>query len=815
MHANIVGLKKTIPDFYDPDKWLEAQVPGEVHLDLMRAGIIDSPYERENIMTCRWVEECYWFYRKEFDAPEAASSKFAKIVFDCLDYSAIIYLNGEEIGRHENAFYPCEIDVSGLLKPTGNILLVSLESGLFSVSEKPVRRYFTATMTVDALLSKRMWLRKNQSQQSWDWAPRLMNVGIQSSVTLKYGDELIADSTTVNSSLNDVLDTGTVKSRVFVSSFADDIKDLTLKLTVDGKTTEMAYEKIPADGVLSVEATVDKPALWWPAGYGEQPLYEVKTELYGNGHLLYSDVKKTGFRHVKVNQSKHPVEGDYFYFEINHQPVFMKGANLVPNDLITAEMTPERYQKIVELALEANFNFLRIWGGGLYESEALYQLCNERGILLWQEFISACQVLPLEDENLKQSICKEAVYQIRRLSSHPSLVAWCGNNENGWAPKGYFGAGDDDILYDEILPGFLAKEDPEKYYQPTSPYSKNDPNYNSFTTGDQHPWAVGFEDKDSRGYENMNCRFPNEGGILGPVSLKTMQECLRPGDGIHSFSWQVHDNLLESNTPGTSPDEDVRFWTGLNIRQMSIADYVYIGGFIQGEGLKRYIDNFRRRKYDSSSAVFWMYNDCWPAVRSWTIVDYYMRKTPSYHPVRRAFQPIAPVIAREDGRCNLYGINDTLTDWQGKVRYGVFTVDGSYLLDQEKKITIPANASVKLTEVCEAERCCGQNIAFACLIDSEGNVVARTRYTPEKYPELSLQPVDIADIKITPAKGGYFLSADRFVMGVSFGVDGDEPFGDNMIDLFPNQPYFVAASEQAPEIRYCLNDFLNTHKNEK
>ncbi len=803
-YLDVADQAKEIEDAYDACKWIDAQVPGEVHQDLVKAGIISPLYEKTGVLESRWVEECFWFYRREFDAPEAALSGYAQLVFDTLDYGAVIYLNGKEIGRHANAFYPCKIEVSGLLKSAGNILLVRLESGLFSVCEKPIRDYYTATMTVDTLLHKRNWLRKTQSQMEWDWAPRLMNIGISGTVSLQYHDVMIVDTMAVNSSINEQLDQGVLRCRMFASLYNPDVKNITLSVYVGEQKKQVHFDCVPEDGIFTAELEMAQPELWWPAGYGKQPLYEVTAVLSADGKEITSQKRKIGFRHVAVDQQSHPEKGRYFVFRINHQPIFMKGSNLVPNDMINAAMTSERYEKLVALAQEANFNFLRIWGGGVYESDALYEICDQCGILLWQEFVAACAVVPAADQTLLDSFKKEAVYQTRRLSGHPSLIAWCGNNEIGWAPKEGFHVGEDDFLYDEILPGILRREDPEKYYQPTSPYSPEGDNCNDHAIGDQHPWEVGFANKDSRDYEKMICRFPNEGGILGPTCLDTIKACLRHGEGMHSFSWQVHDNMLENWMPGTSPDEDVRFWTGINPRTLSLEEYVYIGGFVQGEGLKRYIDNFRRRKYDSSAAVFWMYNDCWPTVRSWSIVDYYLRKNPSYHPVRRAFEPIAPVIAAEEDKWVLYGVNDTLTDWNGKVSYGIFTAGGKLLEEHEQIVTLTANASVCIGQI-SCGKPDGQQIAYACLYRSDGSLVSRTRYTPQKYHDLALVP---ADISVRRVEGGYLLQSDRFVMGVCLDLNGSDQYRDNFFDLFPNKPYFIASdSDQKPEILYSMNDF--------
>ena len=811
--ADVTGAVKEIGNEYDSRKWIDATVPGEVHADLMRAGIIESPYEAAGVLKCRWVEECFWFYRTVFAAPEAYNAALARLTFKGLDYGAVIYLNGTEIARHENAFYPCAIDVSGVLNPFENVLVVRLESGLYSAADRPIRDYFTATLSADALLHKRNWLRKPQYQAEWDWSPRLLNVGITGAVCLEWGSRMIVSQTAVNASLDADLKAGYVRVRVFTEQWDKSLGDVALCVTLDEKTQSFNFNSIPENGVLEAVLQIENPELWWPAGFGEQTLYTLDIEVLSNGKSLYSEVKNVGFRYVNVNQKSHEECGNYFVFEINGEPIFLKGANFVPNDLLTTAMSPERYEALIELALGANFNFLRIWGGGIYENDVLYELCDRKGILLWQEFIAACAVIPIKDEALLESIKQEAVYNIRRLSAHASLIAWCGNNEIDWITKDFEGmhTREDFPLYHEILPSLLKAEAPETYYQPTSPFSAKHEDHNNDTTGDQHPWSVGFENKDSRLYEDMVCRFPNEGGILGPSSLPTMKSCLRAGDGIHSFSWQVHDNMMENYQPGSSPDEDLRFWTGMEVSDLSLEEYVYAGGITQAEGLKRYIDNFRRRKFSSSCAVFWMYNDCWPTTRSWTVVDYYLRRTPSYHTVRRAFLPVAPVIAKEGKVYRIYGVNDTLTERETVLRYGVFQTDGTYIMDHAVNVLLPANNSLLLAEILaeNVEQAGGNCVAivFARLDDSEGNLIARTRYTDARFCDIKLPE---EHIRTQRCDNGWLFTSDVFVMNICVDLDGEGAVSDNLFDLYPGQPHFVkfGSADMKSPILFTLNGFL-------
>lgn len=801
------GLPRELPGSYDGRGWLDAEVPGDVHLDLMRQGLLDDPYAGIHVFQARWVEECVWHYRRTFDAPEGAVNGRAALIFQGLDLTSIVYLNGREIARHNNAFTPCVAEVTGLLKPRGNELLVRVESGLFDVCDRQVQDTQTATGSMDFLLHKRIWMRKPQSHTEWDWSPRLLNVGINGDVLLRWDESAVIAQASVRQRLSEDLSTATVEGRLF-PAFAGEGR-YRLVLEADGRTQEKTLDGIPLEGA-AVSLTLEQPRLWYPAGYGGQPLYPVRLSLYEGERLIHRHETAVGFRRVEVKQPVHPVKGHYFIIEINGVPVFFKGSNFVPCDMITAAITKERYDALTDLALEANFNVLRVWGGGLYEADAFYELCDRKGLMVWQEFISACGPLPVEDPGFMRELEEEAVYNLRRLSSHPSLVVWCGNNEIPPYCEPL------SRLYMDLYPRLVRREDPEKYYQPASPYTsnelenapKNDANWD--WAGDQHPWSVGMLEKDHRLYRRMECRFPNEGGILGPVSLPTMLECTggRETGYIDSMAWEVHDNMEQFWKEGTSPDEDTAFWLGLRPGDMPLADYVFAGGIVQGEGLAEYIDNFRRRAFDSASAIFWMFNDCWPASRSWTIVDYRLNRTPSFYHVKRAFSPLRVVpVRQENGEVALYGVNGTLEPFQGRLRFGVFTCAGDYPADETLPVTLPANASARIAAI-PAEKAAESDIPFAILYDPAGREVSRNRLLDLRYFEYALEE---PEIRIARDGDGYKLESDRFVMGVCLDLEGGRPLEDNMFDLYPGIPCRLRAAA-LPVVQETVNGLLRRYR---
>jgi beta-mannosidase len=782
----------------DPSLDFDAQVPGEVHLDLIRAGIIEEPAVGTNVLSCRWIEEMTWYFRRSFEAPTLAAGEKAFLCFDGLDCVGVVRLNGAEVGRSANAFLPCRFDVTSAMRTGENLVSVSIEAGLVSVSERPSVGYGMDTppeRTWDHRLHKRHWLRKTQSSFAWDWAPRLLNVGITGSVRLEICRTVRVEGITARSTLSENNRTGSVRVRTFVTVLDGTARPVALCASIEGTDARgQSQTELPAEDTGCLECTVEleHPHLWWPVGHGSQPLYSVRIEVKADGVIVASTSRRVAFRRVRVNQDPHPVEGRWFRFEINGKPIFAKGGNLVPADIILARLDADRYRSLVERALEANFNTLRVWGGGLYEADVLYDLCDELGVLVWQEFIFACAKYPVHDEAFLASVSAEARHQVRRLAHHASLVAWCGNNEmeegaHYWGyEKGV--AHPDYALFHLVLPRIVRDEDGSRHYQPSSPYSPDSVSPRDWHVGDQHPWTVGFANTDFRDYRKMSCRFPNEGGILGPTALPTVLACLPehqkyPG----SFAWRLHDNGVASWGDGRPfPDVMIEQWLGRSVGSMSVEDWVYWGGVVQGEGLTEYIRNFRRRMFDTASAIFWMYNDVWPAVRSWTIVDYYLRRTPAFWPVRRAFRPVITAIAVERDTVQFIVVNDGPA-WKGELHFGLLSLTGGFPVDRQVVVEAPGNASTCVAEIdlAEWERLGETRHAAFAVLSRDGEEIARDRLFLRVFKEMEWPEAEVHVIR----KGRKArFECDTYAWGVCLDLDGELALADNFFDVFPGIP---------------------------
>lgn len=777
------------PQFDLRHAW-DARVPGDIHETLLEHGLIPEPTLGLNSLQCQWVASRLWIYRRCFESPKLQGNQRAWIVFESLDLAAEIYLNGRLVGRHSDRYYPFKAEVTDALLEGENLLVVQVESGLFHAMNRPAGGM---GLSLDNELAKRPWLRKPQSSFGWDWSPVLLPVGILGSVYLDVLDSIRIDQVSLFSELSETLDRGKVTSHLLIESLQP--KPIQISIAIPELQLRAQKEILPGENLARfiISLDVPNPELWWPVGHGSPRLYEVTVTLHDGEIILGQISRKLGFRHVNINQQPHPGRGRYFIAEINRKPIFLKGVNFVPADIIDRRVTNQTVETLLDLAREANCNCLRVWGGGLYESDCFYEECDTRGILVWQEFIFACSKYPGQDEAFLSDVKKEAAYQIRRLAHHPSLFVWCGNNEMemayaSWEKFQVEPYHPDHAIFHVVLPRLLREEDPSRYYQPSSPFSPDAiaPNHDDY--GDQHPWSIGFLETDFRLYRQMTCRFPNEGGFLGPTALSTIRSCLPPGQThIGSFAWQHHENAISFWDKRCAADAALEQWLGLSIREFSLSDYAFFAGLLQGEALAEFIKNFRRRKFDSSGAIFWMFNDVWPTVRSWVIVDYYLRRTPSFHPVRRAFSPLTVVITQEKERVRFYGVNEG-EPWKGQLRYGLCVLAGDYPLSRTIEVVLPANSSTCIAEFDFAtwqKLGMTTHVAFALLLEHE-RAIAQDRLILPFFKEMQWHPRP--EIQIDwDGNRARFLSKE-FAWNLCLDLEGDKPFPDNFFDLLPGVP---------------------------
>jgi len=799
---------------------LQAEVPAPIHEVLMDLGLVEDINYGLNSLKARWVEEMFWIYRHTFEAAAEAAEQPAWLVFERLEYDAVVWLNGRQVGHHANAHRPARFDVTGVVKPGENLLVVRLETGIHDAADKPAREYTGADIE---LLTKRHWHRKAQYQSGWDWNARLMNVGILGDVRLEWSAAPRLDDVTVFAVPSEDLSTGSFTVRATVENASDQPADVSLRalLVNTGEEAELALTVQPGETRAELRLEVESPRLWWPINHGEQYLYTVEVALDADGETQTA-TRRTGVRRVEIDRSPHPVEGEYFILTVNNRPIFCKGGNWVPADLLYSTVTPERYRALAELAVEANFNTLRVWGGGIFMDEAMLDACDELGIIVWHDLLFACAKYPGDYPDFAEEVRREVTWATRDMAHHPSLLVWCGNNEIEWGDWdwGYdrsYRTHPHYALFHHDLPAIVAAEDASTAYWISSPYSPHFKHPNDPTVGDQHPWKVsiqGEEPWDFWMYRGFVDRFPNEGGVLGVTSPATLGQFVPEDEAyVGSPTWDHHDNPM--GCLGRSQGElgrayqIVRQWLGLEPFDMDMEDYAFASALLQAEGLSEYICNYRRRMFSSASAIFWMYNDSWPVTHGWTIVDYYLRRKLAYHPVRRAFSPVTVVVAEGAGLVTVYGVNDQPVPWAGELRYGLFTLAGERPLDEAEPAMIEPNSSTRLAQVPRGEwekLGLTSSGAFAVLL-ADGQPVAQHRLFVERFRDLEFtRPRITTRIQ----EGRLTLVSDAFAWGVCLDVDGEAEIADNCFDLVPGIEYVVPwpDEEVEAEVERLGNDLV-------
>lgn len=790
---------------------MEALVPEPAHATMMRLGLIDDINVGLNALKARWVEDQWWVYRREFQATGDMLQGRVRLVFDLLEFHASVYVNGIKAGEHLNAHRPARLDVTGLVREGTNVLVVILESGIRWAADKPSIGWLPDATHP----TKRHYLHKPQYQAGWDWNPRLMNVGILGDVRLEWG-AFFADDWRVVGTVSPTLSSVEVEVACTVANPSDGPLELTLEAEIvspSGALTWVSTESAVPSGSseVALRSVLDNPELWHPIGVGLQNLYMFNLKLSSSDHAVERSLR-TGFRRVEIDQSPHPSKGRFFVLKVNGRPVFCKGGNLVPADMLYSTVPAERWQRLAAMAADLNMNMMRVWGGGHYISQDMAERCDDLGLMVWHDFAYACAKFDMGDPIYAEEAMKEAEYQVRRLSRHPSLVVWCGNNEVLWGDAEWdFGGGPNKPhgdLFEVKLASVVGKYAPNTPYWPGSPWSPDGLQPNDPDAGDQHPWRVSLADHgpDWRHYREYTDRFPNEGGVMGCPGLKTLREMLPEGERrLFSPSWRLHDNLFgwvgaQAGDLGRAYDI-VRFWTGLDPASMTLEEYAMLSGALQAEGLYEYVRNYRRRMFDSASAIFWMFNDSWPATHGWTTQDYYLRKKLAYYPVRRAFEPVTVALAQVGQEIAVFGVNDTDRPAPAKLRYGPFALSGSPWRPVEAEAELAPNASTLLASMPISEAG-----GFAAELALKDGGLRRDRLFLETFANLQLVP---PDIRVEVCHGKAHFTSDSFVWAVCLDVEGEMDLADNCFDLLPGITHSIDWNHsQAPTVVWCGNQAL-------
>jgi beta-mannosidase len=679
--------------------WIGVDVPGDVHTALVEAGRIENPFYDRNEDACAWMEEREWWYRIAFAGPEApAADERLRLVLHGVDTFATVFLNGHELGRHENMFREVAFDVTGRVLPSaGNLLAIRFDPPLRHAGPRDPEQWSSTP-------AERVWMRKAQYGFGWDWGPRLPTIGLWRPVELR--TERQATLTRVNFATLAIGRTALVEVDVEAERFAGDGDlEASIELRSPGGGEPARATVTLRDGRATAFLSLTDPPLWWTHDLGEPALHDLRVGLLADGDEVDVRERQVGVRTLELDQRPDPEEPGtrFFRFVLNGVGIFARGANWIPADSFVGAVGADRYERLIGDARDAHMNMLRVWGGGIYEHDLFYDLCDRVGLLVWQDFMFSCATYP--EAPLALEVELEARAQVTRLAGHPSLALWCGNNENQWIHDMKFPDRGGErvpgsLFYDDILPRAVEALDPHTPYWPGSPFGGDD--HNSRQEGDAHNWEVWHgqsrrrfgdpvdnaptpESVSFRRYAEDEGRFISEFGVLAAPDRETLRRWI-PADQLehHSPAMDHH----TKDTPKNKIDMLLESVTGV---AGDLDEFVDFSMIAQAEALKFGIEHFRRRAPHCSGALVWQLNDCWP-VLSWALLDYHGFGKAGYYAVRRAFAPVLASFKVGDA-VELWVTNDTGAPVRDTARVRLTRFAGEVIEEEDVEFEVDAHTS--------------------------------------------------------------------------------------------------------------------------
>jgi beta-mannosidase len=787
--------------------WYPAEVPGCIHTDLIRNKLIEDPFFRNNEEKLQWIGKTFWSYRKTFSVePDVLNYNNIELVFEGLDTYASVFLNETLILRADNMFRQWRVACKKALKVGENRLRVDFSSPINKVLPrvKSLTVQLPAPMDVGEKTSP--YTRKAAYQYGWNWAPRLVTSGIWRPVTLEAWDQ--AKFTNLH-----ILQKSVTSSRAHLDAEVELVAtvEAEAKLLVDSPSSkfeaqEQSIKLRSGQNTVTVSIDVFNPSLWWPNGLGQQPLYDLRARLFVHSKLIDQMSTRIGLRSLELQQ-KPDRWGKSFQFVINGVAVFAKGGNWIPSDTFPTRATAERYRHLIQSCRDANMNMLRVWGGGIYENDTFYDLCDEMGILIWQDFMFANALYPA-DETFLDNVRQEAIDVLKRLRNHSSVALWCGNNEieTGWFHWGWKKRlparlwDDYKKIFHELLPGLCHLHDPSRAYWPSSPSSDLEEDPDSQRSGDAHYWDVWNQGLPSEAHRKQFPRFMSEYGFQSFPEIGTIDAFTRMEDrDLNSPPMTAHQKYTEGN-------QLIRKYILQNYPEPKDFDsYLYVSQILQAEVVKEAAEHFRRIMPRSMGSLYWQVDDCWPAI-SWSSIDYLGRWKALQFYARRFYQDLLVSPALESNTINVDVISDRPEVIQATLKVSLMDFDGNTILENRIPVEAAPLQSCIYMRLPKAELLSGKDsrrVFLNCELFVGGQQVTSNRFFFEPFKRLSL-PVPQFRTRIESSRNGFkvTLVSDKFAKDVCLSLDQSEGrFSDNFFDLLPNQ---------AAEIEYLADEPIDS-----
>lgn len=798
------------------DRWLPATVPGTVHQDLLRHRLLPNPFFGLNEEKIQWVENEDWEYKTTFTVTEEQLARDAALMtFEGLDTYASVYLNGSLLLKADNMFVGYSVPVKEVLRKGENRLHVFFRSPIKETLPQRASNGFDYPADNDHS-DKRLsvFTRKAPYSYGWDWGIRMVTSGIWRPVTLRFYDRAsISDYHVKQLSLTGQL--AEVSNELEINSVSPEKTEAEVVVSCSLKNGEplVVRRKValnPGINRVKVPVEIKNPVRWMPNGWGEAVLYDFTAQVVCQGKTVASEHRRIGLRTVRLVQEEDR-QGMSYYFEVNGIPLFAKGANFIPADNMLPSMTDERYAALFQDIKAANMNVIRVWGGGTYEDNRFYDLADENGILVWQDFMFACTIYPADPMFLKR-VAEEADYNIKRLRNHACLALWCGNNEIleglkywGWKSRFIPEVYEEfyrnyDKLFRELLPAKVKEWDEGRSYVHSSPYFANWGRPDSWKIGDSHNWGIWYGKKTFESSDTEIGRFISEFGFESFPEMKTIATFASPED------YEIESKVMTAHQKSSQGNDLIRTYMERDfIVPEKFEDFVYVGLVLQGQGMRHGFEAHRRNRPYCMGTLYWQLNDSWPVV-SWSSIDYYGNWKALHYQAQRAFAPLIVNAIQEDGNLNVYLISDKLEDTGGLTLDMKLTdFSGKRLAQKSVKVEAPANSSVKVfgealdAWVDETKR----NTCFLLLAlrDRSGREVARDVHYFVPTKELDLPQTAVrCKLKVADGSCEVTLSSPKLAKDVFVQIPYQGArFTDNFFDLLPGETRKIVVT--SPEIK--------------
>ena len=780
--------------------WLPALVPGTVHTDLLANKIIDDPFYRLNEQELQWIDKLSWEYKTSFIiSEEELAFQNIQLTFNGLDTYSKVYLNDSLLIVSDNMFLRCKANVKKhIVKGENNLHVVFQSPVLEGVKKHDAIGYsvpvsgndMAALGQVNGGKQVSVFTRKAPYHYGWDWGPRLVTSGIWKPVELEMWNGVsIADLHIQQISIAEA-----ANMVANIDLISDENTAIELALFVNNKKLKQQNISINSGETnISIPFEINNPKRWWPNGMGEQILYNVELQI-SNDNSKDKKATRIGLRDVELVHANDSI-GAAFYFKINGVSTFAKGANYIPQDVFIPRVKKEQYKHILSAAASANMNMIRVWGGGIYENDIFYDLCDSLGLMVWQDFMFACSMYPNTKEFIN-SINVEAIDNVKRLRNHPSIVLWCGNNEvlSAWKRWGW----EKDVItnqskeiaaklwntYDTIfhktLPKVIENNSPQTPYWSASP-SSSPGIKSSNNAGDMHYWGVWWGGEPFTAYETEIPRFMSEYGFQSFPEFSTVKRFAKPKD------YNIYSAVMKSHQRSSIGNKTIEKYLLRQYKKpKDFQSFLYVSQLLQAYGIRLGAEAHRRNRDRCMGSLYWQLNDCWP-VASWSSIDYYGRWKALHYEIKKAFSNVIVSHQLKNDTLSCFVVSDSLNSFYGTLQISIMDFNGKKLSTFNKNIFTEPNSSIKHLNIPLSNYNKTASFVKASLV-VEQKIIAKSNYFLKPFKELDLNKPEIK-FKIKRTKTNYILILETNILAldVFLSLEKEHFFSDNYFDLIPGE----------------------------